>query len=138
MNEVDIEAGLKTLLADNLSGLPSAVSWPNMKPATAVPRLEVMIAKAGREGGALEGGEAILKSRGVLQITVVTTEDDATGAAQGYAQTIAGLYYEGRLLSITGGQIEIRMPAQMRGGFVRPEDKRWVVPVSIQYEARKI
>ncbi|MBL4768344.1 MAG: hypothetical protein JKY94_11635 [Rhodobacteraceae bacterium] len=135
MKEVDIENALGGQLEDNLTGLPSSVKWPNKDHDHVKPYLEVIFSGGQRRGGALKGGNTILRSSGVMLINVVTVENEAADPANEYADTLAELFIEGLRLSITGGTVLILKPADVRKGFRDGSD--WKVPVVINYEATK-
>ncbi len=135
MNEVDIEQAMKDLLENNMTGLPASVAWPNQKHDRVRPYLEVIFSGGQRTGGALAGGETILQSVGVMLINVVTEQNTATATANAYADTLAALFYEGRMIAITGGTITLMKPADIRKGLNADAD--WRVPVVVNYQADK-
>jgi hypothetical protein len=137
MDLTDVENGLKTLLGENLTGLPSDVQWPNelSDEASPTPRLEVTFAGYDWTGRTLKGNE-IHRVTGLMIVTIVIERGKSPSQATDYADALRALFYEGRRITITGGEITILAPAQPRGGLQDPPEYR--LPVVIQWEASSL
>lgn len=145
MKRADITTALKDRLADAALGLPIAFPNVGFDPAmTPRPYLEVQWPAARRTGGMqasgfLDAGE-VEREFGRMSVSVVahadkdpTTGVGGEGPANDHADDIAGLFPEGLVLPITGGEITITKPADIRGGY--RDDADWRVPVIIEYDA---
>lgn len=134
MNSTDINQGLKFYLEDNSAGLPSDVDWPNQDFTPTAEYLKVTFSGGSWNDNSLKGGDTNLRTAGVMMVLVVVEQNKSEEAAQGYADTIRGLFLSGTTIPVTGGQITI-LKADIRAGFEGDAD--WRVPVIMNYVATK-
>lgn len=127
--ETDIENALKSVVGG--AGLGWSIAWPNQNAPGSKPYIVFGMVRVNRRDDTLEGVQTI--SRGQLLLTVVTGEGISTRTANEKADQIAALFPKGRRIPVTGGEIVIIKPADVREGF--PQDGDWRVPVIIDYEA---
>jgi len=130
MNTKDIRNALKSRLAGGAIG-PSA-AWPNVNHNGTQPYFDTSFTGIVREGGTLKGNE-ILSETGQFNAVIVVDQGGGEDAAADYADAVAALFPEGQRISITGGEIVIRRPVDIRGGY--PTDADYRVPVAIHYRA---
>lgn len=130
MNTKDIRNALKSRLAGGSIGPGGA--WPNVEYTGARPYFDTSFTGLVREGGTLKGNE-IDAETGQFTAVVVVDQGGGEDGALDYADAVAALFPEGQRITITGGEIVIRRPADIRGGFPTETDYR--VPVAIFYRA---
>lgn len=130
MNTKDIRNALKSRLAGGSIGADAA--WPNVEYSGARPYFDTSFTGLVREGGTLKGNE-ILKETGQFTAVVVVDHGIGENAAADYADAVAALFPEGQRIAITGGEVVIRRPADIRGGY--PTDTDYRMPVAIFYRA---
>lgn len=87
---------------------------------------------AERPAMTLKGAE-IIQENGVFSASIVVEQGQGTAGAFDHAHAIAAAFGEGDRISITGGQIVIMKPAEVRGGY--PDGANWRVPVVVNYSA---
>lgn len=131
MNTKNIRNALKARLAGGSIG-PSG-AWPNIDYSGARPYFDVTFASVDRDGGTLKGGE-ILWETGQFNAVVVVDQGGGEDAAADYADAVAALFPEGQRITITGGEIVIRRPTQIRSGY--PTDADYRMPVAVLYRAK--
>jgi len=140
MNKKDIVNALKQTLDEGSLGL--GIEWPNVSTGQLPdrPYLGVGFEVAARSGGTLKGNEVTREvGRMIVQVVTERAGEMAAGAPQGedaaydHADSVAALFPEGLRLSITGGQVVVTAPPEIRGGF--PDESDWRVPVVIRYQA---
>ena len=132
MKSKDIRNALKARLAGGSIGPGGA--WPNVDYAGARPYFEVTTEVFEREGGTLKGDE-VLSETGQFNVIVVVDQGTGEDAALDYADAVAALFPEGYRIPITGGEIIITRPADVRGGY--PDDADYRVPVIVRYRATR-
>jgi len=130
MNTKDIRNALKSRLAGGSIG-PGA-AWPNVEYTGARPYFDTSFTGLVREGGTLKGDE-IDAETGQFTAVVVVDQGGGENEALDYADAVKDLFPEGHRINITGGEIVIRRPADIRGGF--PTDTDYRMPVAIFYRA---
>lgn len=133
MNKVDINNALKQALID--ASLRVTFVWPNVKSKTNRPYISVSINGTSRIDPSLKGQNSILRETGVMTL-VVTVDQNSSGGedvANGFADSLANLFPAGTRLGISGGEIVIQKPPDIRGGFV--DEGEWRVPVVVNYVA---
>lgn len=130
MNTKDIRNALKSRLAGGSIG--PAGAWPNIDYSGARPFFDTSFTGIVREGGTLKGNE-ILSETGQFSAVVVVDQGGGEDDAADFADAVAALFPEGQRIDITGGEIVIRRPADIRGGF--PTDTDYRMPVAIFYRA---
>jgi len=130
MKTKDIRNALKSRLAGGAIG-PGA-AWPNVEYSGARPYFDTSFTGLVREGGTLKGNE-IDAETGQFNAVVVVDQGGGEDAALDYADAVAALFPEGQRIAITDGEIVIRRPADIRGGFPTETDYR--VPVAVFYRA---
>lgn len=130
MDSKAIRNGLKAHLA--AAGIGPGIAWPNVEPAGARPRFIVSTEVFERQGGTLKGNE-VLRETGQFNVVVVVEKGGGEDAALDYADDIAAEFPEGQRIAITGGEIVITRPADIRGGY--PTDADYRVPVIVRYRA---
>ena len=130
MNTKDIRNALKSRLAGGSIG-PSG-AWPNIEYTGALPFFDTSFAGIVREGGTLKGNE-ILSETGQFNAVVVVDQGGGEDDALDYADAVHALFPEGQRITITGGEIVIRRPAEVRGGYPTNADYR--VPIVVSYRA---
>jgi len=131
MKRSDINTALKAQLATGGTGLSG--TWPNVDPQSAMERpfFEVLFPAQGRSGDYLSAD--VVRETGRMAIIVVVSGGTGEDAANDYAEAISDLFPQALRLSITGGEITIEQPADIRGGF--RDDSDWRIPVMISYSA---
>lgn len=132
MLKKDINNGLKTHLLSGSVGIPFV--WPNVKSKADRPYISVAINATSRVDPSLKGGQ-ILRETGVLTLVVSVDQNAPLGEdlANDYAETLSSLFPAGTRLDITGGEITVQKPADIRGGFT--DEGEWRVPVVVNYVA---
>lgn len=127
--ETDIELALKAVLeAGNLSW---SIAWPNQDHDGVKPYIQCKIVRVNRRDETLDGVMPI--SRGMVMATTVTERGISSRLGNEKADQIAALFPMGRRIAVTGGEIVILKPADVKEGF--PQDADWRTPVQIDYEA---
>jgi hypothetical protein len=125
-------AAIQAALLARMSAVNIPPALPNQDYSGARPYVEILPRIADRGDDTLKG--EMLREVGRLAVNVVVTADTGTDAADGYAQTIVGLFPKALRLPLTGGgEIVIQRPADVRGGFNDGPD--WKVPVVVHYSA---
>lgn len=134
MNTKDIRNALKSRLAGGYigPGAGAGLAWPNVDYSGARPYFDTSFTGLVREGGTLKGNE-IKTETGQFSAVVVVEQGSGEDAAADYADAVAALFPEGQRITITGGEIVIRRPVDIRGGFPTNQDYR--MPVAIFYRA---
>jgi len=127
--EADIEVALKAAIDG--AGLSWSIAYPNINHDGKKPYIGVQCVRVGRRDETLNGEQTI--SRGQLIATVVTQRGKSSLTANQKADQIAALFPMGRRIAVTGGEIVIMKPADIREGF--PQDADWRTPVIVDYEA---
>lgn len=133
MNKADINDALTGRLENNLSG--ANVSYPNVDSKHDRPWYEVSINATGRETGlkGTVGAGTILREDGILTVVVADDLDKGEYDTNVLAQAVADLFPAGTKLAITGGEITVQSPPEIRGGF--RDGSEWRVPVVVSYSA---
>ncbi|WP_306150747.1 phage tail terminator-like protein [Roseovarius sp. MMSF_3281] len=131
MNTKDIRNALKSRLVSANIGPNRA--HPNVEPTGGRPFFEMSFTGIDREGGTLKGNE-ILSETGQFTAVVVVDQGGGEDDALDYADAVAALFPEGQRITITDGEIVIRRPAEIRGGY--PTDADYRVPVAVFYRAK--
>lgn len=127
--ETDIELALKAAIeAGNLSW---SIAWPNQDHNGVKPYVQCEIVRVNRRDETLDGVMPI--SRGMIMATAVTARGISSRIGNEKADQIAALFPMGRRIAVTGGEIVILKPADVKEGF--PQDADWRTPVQIDYEA---
>lgn len=127
--ETDIELALKAAIeAGNLSW---SIAWPNQDHNGVKPYIQCEIVRVNRRDETLDGVMPI--SRGMLMVTTVTARGTSSRTGNQKADQTAALFPMGRRIAVTGGEIVILKPADVKEGF--PQDADWRTPVQIDYEA---
>lgn len=127
--ETDIELELKAAIeAGNLSW---SIAWPNQDHDGIKPYVQCEIVRVNRRDETLDGVMPI--SRGMIMATAVTARGISSRIGNQKADQIAALFPMGRRIAVTGGEIVILKPADVKEGF--PQDADWRTPVQIDYEA---
>lgn len=121
-------------LVERLEGatLSATLAMPNVEFAETKPRFEVSHPAAERTGGTLKGGE-VKRELGRMMVVAVTELDIGEQPANLMGDEIDTLFPEGLIIAITGGNIVINAPVDIREGFRKGSD--WRVPVIIRYLA---
>ena len=132
MNSKTIRNALKSRLAGGAIG-PSR-AHPNVTHSGKRPYFAVSTEATEREGGTLKGDE-VLSETGQFNVIVVVDQGTGEDAALDFADAVAELFPEGHRIPITGGEIIITRPADIRGGY--PDDADYRVPVIVRYRATK-
>lgn len=127
--EADIEVALKAAIDG--AGLSWPIAYPNINFGGQKPYIAVQFVRVGRRDDTHEGVLTI--SRGQLIANVVVAIGGSTKTANQKADQIAALFPMGRRIPVTGGEIVIMKPADIRGGY--PQDADWRTPVFVDYEA---
>lgn len=132
MKASDVRNALKSRLAGGSIG--PAGAWPNVNFTGSRPYFDVSFTGVSRDGGTLKGDE-LLRETGQFNAVVVIDQNAPGGAdsALDYADAVAALFPEGQRITITGGEITIPRPADIRGGYPTETDYR--VPVVVRYRA---
>ena len=134
MKSKTIRNALKARLAGGAIG-PSR-AHPNVTHSGKRPYFAISTEVFGREGGTLKGDE-VLSETGQFNVIVVIDQNAKGGenSALDYADAVAALFPEGHRMAITGGEIVITRPADIRGGY--PDDADYRVPVTVRYRATR-
>lgn len=127
--ETDIEIALKKHVDDGALTYP--IAWPNQEFSPARPYIMVDLVRVNRRDDTMDNAHTI--SRGQLIATVVVNIGTSTRTANEKADAIAALFPMGLRIAVTGGNIVILKPADIREGF--RQDADWRVPVIVDYEA---
>lgn len=127
--EADVEVVLKAAIDG--AGLSWPVAYPNINFSGQKPYIAVQFVRVGRRDDTLSGEQTI--SRGQMIASVVVAVGGSTKTANQKADQIAALFPMGRRIAVTGGEIVIIKPADIREGF--PQDADWRTPILIDYEA---
>lgn len=131
MNEADIAERLERFIVE---GLPTRrVLLENRDGIPAKPYLTVEVAPTSRTNPTTDASPEALVSSGKVYVTVV---DLAGGFAKGsrqIADEVVTLFPYGLRISLTGGRLLIRKPADVLQGYRDGPD--WRVPVVIDYGA---
>lgn len=127
--EADIESALKARIA--AASLGRLIAWPNQDFDSAPPFVTVQIVRIERTDDTLNGEGTI--SRGRLLVTLVDKPGTSTKAANTLADTVAALFSYGLRIAVTGGQIVIIKPADVREGI--RDGSEWRTPIIIDYQA---
>ena len=132
MKTADIRNALKARLAGG--SLAPGAAWPNVDYAGARPYFAVSTETIEREGGTLKGDE-VLSETGQFNVVIVVDQGGGEDDALDFADAVAALFPEGHRIPITGGEIIITRPADIRGGY--PDDADYRVPVIVRYRATR-
>lgn len=127
--EADIEVALKATIDG--AGLSWPIAYPNINFSGQKPYIAVQFVRVGRRDDTLAGEQTI--SRGQMIASVVVAVGGSTKTANQKADQIAALFPMGRRISVSGGEIVIMKPADIREGY--PQDADWRTPVFVDYEA---
>ncbi|MGQ3214789.1 phage tail terminator-like protein [Shinella sp.] len=127
--EADIEVALKAAIDG--AGLSWPIAYPNIHFNGAKPYIGVQIVRVARRDETLNGELTI--SRGQVIASVVVALGTSTKTANQKADQFAALFLMGRRIPVTGGEIVIMKPADIREGY--PQDADWRTPVIVDYEA---
>ncbi len=130
MNKKDIVNGLKDVLDGAIFGV--GVSWPNLDYSGSRPFLEVSFPTVVRTGATLKGNQ-VVREIGRMMVIVVADLNEGEDTANDFADQVEALFVEGKTIAITGGNVVITAPPEIRGGFRDGPD--WRVPVLIRYTA---
>jgi len=130
MNTKDIRNALKSRLA--FGSIGPGVAWPNVEYGAGRPYFATSFTGVVREGGTLKGGEVLVET-GQFTPVVVVDQGEGEDSAADYADAVAALFPEGLRLPISGGEVTVTRPADIRGGYQTDIDYR--MPVAIFYEA---
>lgn len=134
MKKSDITAGIKAQLAGGAIGIPGR--WPNVGEdgqPPARPYFDVAFASANRDNPAIASLSFV--ERGTVAVTVVVEVDTGTTEAEDFADDVSDLFVHGQVIPITGGNIHITGPCEIKPGFRDGPD--WRVPVMVKYSAVK-
>lgn len=131
MKRKDINNALKARLATGGTGLNG--TWPNVDPQGPVTRpfFEVQFPAQNRNGEFLSAD--VTRETGRIAVVIVTEAGGGEDAANDYAEAVSDLFAQALRLPLTGGEITIEQPADIRAGFRDGPD--WRVPVIIQFSA---
>lgn len=127
--ETAIELALKAEIDG--AGLSWGIAWPNQDHPGTRPHIVVEFVRIGRRDDTLSGEMTI--SRGQMIATVVTDRGISSKLANQKADQIAALFPMGRRIAVTGGEIVIMKPADIREGFT--QDAEWRTPVIVDFES---
>ena len=130
MLEADIEVALTKVLVDSSVALRWA--FPNQDDSGSKPFGLVEIVRIQRRDDTMEGQQTI--SQGRMVVTVVDELNKSTRAANTLADSIAALFPMSSRIPVTGGEIVITKPADIREG--QRDGNTWRTPVLIDYEAQ--
>lgn len=132
MKTADIRNALKARLASGSFPFGTGIAWPNVNYDGARPYFDTSFSGVSRVGDGVQGDE-ILEELGQFNAVVVVDSGGGEDGAGELADIVAGLFPEGLSISITGANIAIISPTEIRGGF--PTDADYRVPVAIRYHA---
>lgn len=134
MNKKDINNSFKELLRTSGIFDTDKIVYPKVPNDPGYPHAKIIFGNGERPNVALKGG-AIRRELGLLTINVCVelNSDGGEDTVNDLAESVAGLFYAGRRMTITGGTVTIRKPPSIRAGI--PTDKDWYVPVIINYVA---
>lgn len=130
MKTKDLRNALKARLASGAIG--PGIAWPNVDHPGTKPFFETSFTGIVRTGGGVTGNE-ILEETGQFSVVVVVETGGGEDVAADYADAVSARFTEGLSIPITGGNIAIIAPAEIRGGFPTETDYR--IPVAIRYHA---
>ena len=133
LQEDEIENALKARLGNGSLGYN--IAWPNRSKPEKRPLLEVSFPEAARQGGALAGAADIEIIEGMMAVIVVVDNDTHTTEANNIADQVATLFPEGTKISITNGEITLRLP-DIKKGF--EGNGQWRTPVMIPYSVSRV
>lgn len=134
MREEDIETALTGVILAEIGSLPFGIQWPNQEYDGDRPYAELSFVGGQRNRRTLSSGRE--RSRGILLCVIVSELHMSTQTASSYAEQIADLFPMGKLISITGGVIEIYKPCDLIKGMRDNND--WRTPTSVFYEVSSI
>jgi hypothetical protein len=127
--EADIENALKARVATIVFGRP--IAWPNQEFTASPPFATVQIVRVERTDRTMNGDETI--SRGRIIVTLVDRLGTSTKTANTLADTVAAAFPVALRIPVTGGQIVIMKPTDIREGF--RDGSEWRTPIIIDYQA---
>ena len=129
MLPTNIRTPLKSRLSTALS--PARIAWPNVEFSGARPYFEIQFITVGKTGGTLKGNE-VDREDGIISVTLVQDHNTGEDLIDAFLALQTNLS-EGTRFAITGGEVEILAPPDIRPSFVADKDHR--TPCLIRYRA---